>query len=58
MRQLRADLATGFALLSRLPVGRWLVAGTEMDFARAVWEIYLGPNNLGESIKKGLVSRL
>jgi hypothetical protein len=27
-------------------------------FARAVWEIYLGKNNLGESIKKGLVSRL
>jgi adenosylcobinamide-GDP ribazoletransferase len=37
MRQLRADLATGFALLSRLPVGRWLDAGAEMDFARAVW---------------------
>jgi hypothetical protein len=27
-------------------------------FAHAVWEIYLGKNNLGESIKKGLVSRL
>jgi hypothetical protein len=27
-------------------------------FARAVWEIYLGKNNLGESIKKGLTSRL
>lgn len=27
-------------------------------FSRAVWDIYLGPNNLGESIKKGLVSRL
>jgi hypothetical protein len=27
-------------------------------FARAVWEIYLGKKNLGENIKKGLVSRL
>jgi hypothetical protein len=27
-------------------------------FARAVWDIYLGKNNLGESIKKGLVARL
>jgi len=29
-----------------------------VPFARAVWEIYLGKNNLGETIKKGLVSRL
>jgi hypothetical protein len=28
------------------------------DFSRAVWDIYLGTNNLGEGIKKGLVSRL
>jgi hypothetical protein len=27
-------------------------------FAQAVWDIYLGPKNLGENIKKGLVSRL
>jgi hypothetical protein len=27
-------------------------------FSRAVWDIYLGKNNLGEAIKKGLVSRL
>jgi hypothetical protein len=27
-------------------------------FSQAVWEIYLGKNNLGEAIKKGLVSRL
>lgn len=27
-------------------------------FARAVWDIYLGKNNLGEEIKKGLASRL
>jgi hypothetical protein len=28
------------------------------EFSRAVWDIYLGRNNLGEAIKKGLVSRL
>ena len=27
-------------------------------FSRAVWEIYLGRNNLGEPVKRGLVSRL
>ena len=27
-------------------------------FARAVWDIYFGPNNLGDPIKKGLTSRL
>src|SRR5262249_38425646 len=27
-------------------------------FARAVWDIYLGKNNVGEAVKKGLVSRL
>jgi hypothetical protein len=26
-------------------------------FARAVWEVYLGRNNLGEAIKTGLISR-
>ena len=30
----------------------------EPRFTRAVWDIYLGKNNLGEHIKKGLVSRL
>ncbi len=29
-----------------------------VGFAHAVWEIYLGKNNLGESVKKGLLSRL
>jgi hypothetical protein len=29
-----------------------------VNFARAVWEIYLGKHNLGENIKKDLVSRL
>jgi hypothetical protein len=28
------------------------------DFSKAIWDIYLGPNNLGEGIKKDLVSRL
>ena len=28
------------------------------DFSRAMWDIYLGKNNIGEGIKKGLVSRL
>ncbi|NBO91370.1 MAG: hypothetical protein EBV06_03500 [Planctomycetia bacterium] len=27
-------------------------------FSQAVWEIYLGKNNLGDEVKKGLVSRL
>jgi hypothetical protein len=27
-------------------------------FSRAVWDIYLGQNNVGEGIKRGLVSRL
>ncbi|HTU19083.1 MAG TPA: chalcone isomerase family protein [Gemmataceae bacterium] len=27
-------------------------------FSRAVWDIYLGKNNVGDGIKKGLVSRL
>jgi hypothetical protein len=28
------------------------------EFSRAIWDIYLGKNNLGEGIKKGLTSRL
>lgn len=27
-------------------------------FSKAVWEIYLGKNNVGDAVKKGLVSRL
>jgi hypothetical protein len=27
-------------------------------FSQAIWEIYLGKNNLGDTIKKGLVNRL
>ncbi|MFO0877403.1 MAG: chalcone isomerase family protein [Gemmataceae bacterium] len=29
-----------------------------VEFSKAVWEIYLGSRNLGDSIKKGLTSRL
>lgn len=29
-----------------------------VKFAKAVWEIYLGPKNVGEAVKKALVSRL
>lgn len=29
-----------------------------VKFSRAVWDIYLGPRNVGESVKKGLTSRL
>jgi hypothetical protein len=29
-----------------------------VPFARAIWETYLGPNNLGVAIKEGLTSRL
>jgi hypothetical protein len=28
------------------------------SFSKAIWEVYLGRNNLGESIKEGLTSRL
>ncbi len=39
-------------------VGRPEMMIPNVGFARAVWEIYLGPNNLGDAIKKGLTSRL
>jgi len=29
-----------------------------VKFSKAVWEIYLGPKNIGEAVKKALVSRL
>ncbi len=44
---LRCDLA-----------GRAEVLIKGAQFPRAVWDIYLGKNNLGEEIKKGLTSRL
>jgi hypothetical protein len=39
-------------------VGKTDVLVESVDFAHAVWEIYLGQNNLGEGIKQGLMSRL
>ena len=32
------------------------IKGTK--FGKAVWDIYLGPKNVGENVKKALVSRL
>ena len=37
MTQWRTELAAAFALLSRLPVGRFLPDGARVDFARVVW---------------------
>ena len=39
-------------------VGKGEVKINNPAFGKAVWEIYLGKNNLGDSIKKGLTSRL
>ena len=39
-------------------VGKKDVLIRNSSFSQAVWEIYLGKNNLGDAIKKGLVSRL
>jgi hypothetical protein len=36
--------------------GDYLIKNAQ--FSRAVWDIYLGPNNVGDSVKQGLVSRL
>jgi hypothetical protein len=41
-----------------LMVGKKEFVIKNVAFSRAVWEIYLGQNNLGDAIKKGLVSRL
>ena len=38
--------------------GKMEVTINNVAFARAVWEIYLGPKNLGTEIKAGLVFRL
>ncbi len=53
-------------LLTHLPgvglqcslVGQRELVIKNVALSRAVWEIYLGRHNLGESIKKGLVARL
>jgi Chalcone isomerase-like len=39
-------------------VGKKELLIRSVSFTRAVWEIYLGKSNLGDAIKKGLVSRL
>jgi hypothetical protein len=39
-------------------IGKGEVKINNPAFGKAVWEIYLGKNNLGDSIKKGLTSRL
>ena len=39
-------------------VGKTNVSIENPAFARAIWDIYLGRQNLGESIKAGLISRL
>jgi Chalcone isomerase-like len=39
-------------------VGKTDVLIKNLQFSQAVWDIYLGKNNLGDAIKKGLVSRL
>jgi hypothetical protein len=38
--------------------GKKLLLIENTDFAKAVWEIYLGKKNIDENIKKALVSRL
>jgi hypothetical protein len=39
-------------------VGKPGVVIQGVDFARAVWDAYLGPNNIGVAIKEGLTTRL
>lgn len=39
-------------------VGKTDVQIKDVAFSQAVWEIYLGKKNIGDAIKKGLVSRL
>jgi hypothetical protein len=39
-------------------VGKGELLIRDLRFSRAVWDIYLGEKNLGESMKRGLVSRL
>ncbi len=39
-------------------IGKGDITIENPDFSRAIWDIYLGKNNIGEGIKKSLVSRL
>src|SRR5207237_865314 len=47
----------GLGLHVRLPGKREVVIANSA-FSKAIWEIYVGRNNVGESIKQGLTSRL
>lgn len=54
------------AMITHLPgkgvtfeiVGKNSITIENLKFSRAIWDIYLGPRNLGPEIKTGLVSRL
>jgi hypothetical protein len=46
----------GVGFNCRLPNGEAVIK--DVAFATAIWEIYLGDNNIGDGIKKGLTSRL
>lgn len=39
-------------------IGKGDITIDNPDFSRAIWDIYLGKNNVGDGIKKGLTSRL
>ena len=39
-------------------IGKGDITIDNPDFSRAIWDIYLGKNNIGDGIKKGLISRL
>ena len=47
----------GLGFHVRLPDKKQMVIPNSA-FSKAIWEIYLGKNNLGEGIKQGLTSRL
>jgi hypothetical protein len=39
-------------------IGKGDISLENPDFSRAIWDIYLGKNNIGEGVKKNLISRL
>jgi Chalcone isomerase-like len=48
----------GYGIHVNLPSKKTSEFIAGVKFAKAVWDIYLGPKNVGESVKKGLTSRL
>jgi hypothetical protein len=68
VERLRADTACkgDHVYLTHLPgvglqvkfAGRGEFVVRNPGFSRAVWDIYLGPHNLGDNIKRGLTARL